>query len=124
MTGLPILAIDIKAALKDGRIVGFECAGCKRRQFTPMAICAACKGRDIKAVDLPHEGTVDSYTIQSVSSEEFINDVPYAFVIVKLTDGTRVTGWIPYIASQRDLAIGDKVRFTPSYKPGIQFEKA
>lgn len=124
MPGLPILSVDVKAALKDGRLVGFECGGCKRRQFTPMAVCPACRSRDVRAVDLPKEGVVDSYTIQHVSSEEFINDVPFAFVIVKLTDGTKVAGWVPYVASPKDLQTGMSVRFTPSYKPGIMFEKA
>ena len=31
--------------------------------------------------------------------------------------------WIPWIAKEKDLAIGQKVEYTPSYKPGMMFEK-
>ncbi|MGQ0535909.1 MAG: Zn-ribbon domain-containing OB-fold protein, partial [Methanobacteriota archaeon] len=94
-----------------------------RKQVTPMAVCSACRGRKVEKIELPTEGSIVSYTIQVVASEDFINDVPFAFVLVKLTDGTVVPGWVPYVAKPDDLPMGAKVRFSPSYKPGVMFEK-
>jgi uncharacterized OB-fold protein len=59
-----------------------------------------------------------------VAAEEFMNETPFAWAIIELDDGTRVTGWIPYIAREEDLPMGSKVEFTPTYKPGIMCEKA
>ena len=52
-----------------------------------------------------------------------MNDVPYAWVIVELEGGIRITGWIPFIASKNDLKIGQKVRLVKSYRTGRVFEK-
>ena len=92
--------------------------------MTPVARCAACAGTSFETVTLPNDGTVLTFTIQNVAAEEFMNEVPYAWAVIRLSDGTNVTGWIPYVASERDLAIGDRVRYSPSYKPGVMFEKA
>ena len=59
--------------------------------------------------------------MQTVPSEEFLNDAPYAYVVVDLDEGGRLTGWMPSVRAETDLAIGDRVHFVPSYKPGVQF---
>jgi uncharacterized OB-fold protein len=89
-----------------------------------MFRCPKDGGREIGEADLPTEGSVEDFTIQKISSEEFLNDLPFAFVVVRLTDGTRISGWVADISRDSDLPMGTKVRYTPSYKPGILFEKA
>lgn len=115
---------DQKNARRDGKLVGWKCAGCGHKSATPMFICPKDHGRTIESVELPLEGTVEAYTIQKISSEEFINDLPFAFVVVKLSDGTNISGWVPDVHRENDLPLGTKVRYSPSYKPGIMFEKA
>lgn len=115
---------DQKNARRDGKLMAWKCARCGHTQVTPMFVCAKDMSRDVKAVELPNDGVVESYTIQKISSEEFINDLPFAFVVVTLTDGTRVSGWVADVHRESDLPVGTKVRYTPSYKPGVQFEKA
>jgi uncharacterized OB-fold protein len=61
--------------------------------------------------------------VQNVPADEFVNDAPYAYVLVDLDEGGRVSGWMPSVKSVGDLAIGDRVRWVSSYKPGVQFEK-
>ena len=113
----------LKEQRKDGTLTGFRCTN-GHTWITPVRRCPTCSSKEIAAVELPHDGTIVTFTIQNVAAEEFINETPFAFAIVELSDGTRVTGWVPYVASDRDLAIGDKVRYEPTYKPGIMFEKA
>jgi uncharacterized OB-fold protein len=118
----PVTIADLKQKRKDGKLVGFRCAN-KHTWVTPVARCPTCS-KTVEQVELPGEGTVVTFTIQNVAAEEFLNETPFAWAIVQLTDGTKVTGWIPYIATDRDLKIGDRVKFTPTYKPGVMFEKA
>lgn len=120
----PILSLkEQREALKDGKVIGFHCAACKIDRFSPMTNCPKCGSNDITRREFSKTGTVVSYTIQSVASEAFLNETPFAFAIIKLDDGPQVSGWIPWIAKPKDLATGQKVEYTPSYKPGMLFEK-
>lgn len=120
----PALSLkEQKDLLRDGHIVGFHCPTCKVDRFSPMSRCPKCGGTGIERREFSRTGTVVSYTIQSVASEQFLNETPFAFALVQLDDGPRVSGWIPWIAKAKDLAMGQKVEYVPSYKPGMQFEK-
>ncbi len=110
-------------SLRDGKVKGFECVKCHKRSVTPLARCDC--GGDVVQKTFASTGKVETYTIQRIASEQFINDTPFAWVVVQLDDGgPRVTGWIPYIGKPGEIKIGDKVRLTTSYKPGFMFEKA
>lgn len=112
------------AAQRDGKILGWECASCQRRSITPVLRCPRCGKAELRVVQFANEGKVLTYTIQNVASEQFLNEVPFAWVVVELDGGPRVSGWIPFISRASDLPAGQRVRFTPGYKPGMQFEKA
>ncbi len=56
-------------------------------------------------------------------SDEFLNDAPYAYVVVELDEGGRITGWMESVRAETDLALGDVVHWVPSYKAGVHFEK-
>ncbi len=120
-------SITMKAqeeAWRDGRLLGYECNECGVRRMTPMAVCP--NGHDdIQVIEFATTGTVETYTIQQVAAEAFMNEVPFAWAIIALDDGgPRVSGWIPFIARPDDLSLGTKVKYSPSYKPGMRFEKA
>jgi len=85
--------------------------------------CPRCGKRDLAELDLSGRGKVAAFSVQNVPSDEFLNDAPYAYVIIDLEEGGRMTGWVPGIASAGDLAIGDTVHFVPGYRPGVQFQK-
>jgi uncharacterized OB-fold protein len=74
-------------------------------------------------MEFSNEGTVLTYTIQMVAPEAFLNEVPYAWAIMQLDNGPKITGWIPFISKPSELLVGDRVRFKKSYLPGIVFEK-
>lgn len=124
LAGRPVLSLkEQKDLLKDGKLVGFQCAKCKHDRFDPMLRCPKCGGTDIARRQFSSTGKVESYTIQSVASESFLNETPFAFALIQLDDGPRVSGWIPWIAKEKDLPLGQKVEYVSSYKPGMQFEK-
>jgi uncharacterized OB-fold protein len=121
--GPPTIA-QVREANKEGKLEGFACAQCGRTQATPFVRCLTCGSEKVRLKDLPGTGVVETYTIQRVAAEEFINEVPYAWAVIKLDDGTRVSGWVGYVAEPRDLPVGTRVKYVPAYKPGLQFEKA
>jgi len=120
----PLSLKQQKDALREGRIVGYHCEGCGHERITPMLRCPKCKGARIRSREFSATGTVVSYTIQSVASEQFLNEAPFAFALIQLDDGPRVSGWVPWIAKEKDLPLGQKVKYVSSYKPGMQFEKS
>lgn len=114
-----------KEAAKDGKLLAWACAKCGHRSITPMYICPVDKGRDITTVQLPSTGVIEAYTVQKlIAPEEFLNDIPFAFAVVKLDDGTHVSGMVLDIAADKDLPVGQKVKHAPSYKSVYLFEKA
>ena len=122
--GRPIMSLkEQRDLMRDGELVGFHCAACGHDRIDPMLRCPACKSDKIERREFSKTGTVVTYTIQSVASEAFLNETPFAFAIIQLDDGPRVSGWIPWIAKPKDLPTGQKVEYTPSYKPGMLFEK-
>ena len=114
-----------KDAAKDGKLLAWQCKSCQHKSITPMYICPVDMGRDIGVAELPSTGVVESYTVQKlIAPEEFLNDIPFAFVVVKLDDGTLVSGMVLDISRDNDLPLGTKVTHTPSYKSVYLFEKA
>ncbi len=112
-----------KEALRDGKIVGTRCTKDGYEQFSPMLRCPQCGSTELEKKEFSSTGKVVSYTIQSVASEQFLNETPFAFAIIDLDDGPKVSGWIPWISRPSDLPMGAHVTYVPSYKPGMQFEK-
>ena len=114
-----------KEAAKDGKLLAWACKTCGHKSITPMYICPVDKSRDIGTAPLPSTGAIEAYTIQKlIAPEEFLNDIPFAFCVVKLDDGTLVSGMVLDVARDADLPIGTKVRHSPSYKSVFLFEKA
>lgn len=120
--GVPTLA-EVRELQREGKLVAFQCRACGRTQATPFLRCT-CGSEDVGLKELPATGKVLSFTIQRVAGEEFINEVPYAWAVIELEDGTRVSGWIGYVGDPKELPVGTRVKYVPSYKPGLQFERA
>jgi uncharacterized OB-fold protein len=120
-TGISVT--DFQAAALRGIIIGYECERCKHKQIDLLAFCPKCGHRDLQKTEFIGEGNIVTYTIQYVAPEGYINQVPYAWVVVRLKEGVNATGWIPSIKSGGDLKLGQKVRVRPYDKPGLMFEK-
>ena len=107
---------------EERRLRGFRSA-CGFVTATWGLRCPRCGRRDLTEFALSGKGTVAAFTVQNVPSDEFVNDAPYAYVLVDLDEGGRLSGWMPSVRAVGDLSIGDRVRWVPSYKPGVQFER-
>jgi uncharacterized OB-fold protein len=108
---------------EDHRLLGFR-SGCGFLTATWSLACPRCGARDLAEAELTATGRLVAFSVQNVPSDEFLNDAPYAYALVDLDGGGRVTGWIPGVATESELSVGERVRFSPSYKPGVQFARA
>ncbi|MCI4330434.1 MAG: OB-fold domain-containing protein [Thermoplasmata archaeon] len=107
---------------QERRLRGFR-SQCGFTTVTWGLLCPQCGKRDLAEADLVGTGRVAAFSVQQVPSDEFLNDVPYAYVVVDLDGGGRITGWMPSVRSEAELTIGDRVRFVESYKSGVHFER-
>ncbi|MCI4336712.1 MAG: OB-fold domain-containing protein [Thermoplasmata archaeon] len=105
----------------EDRLRGFR-SSCGFVTATWGLICPRCGQRDLVEFDLDRRGRIVACSVQHVPSDEFLNDAPYAYVVVELDGGGRVTGWVATARTDDALAIGDPVHFVSSYKSGVQFE--
>jgi len=109
---------------EEGEILrGFRCTHCSLITATWGLACPRCGQRTLEEHTLGRTGRVVAFTILNVPGDEFLNDAPYAYVVVELDAGGRITGWMPSVKSVDDLTIHQRVHFVPGYKPGVQFTK-
>lgn len=104
------------------RLLGFR-SSCGFRTVTWCLACPRCGKRDLEETEFTGRGRIAAFTVQTVPGEEFVNEAPYAYVLVDLAEGGRAAGWMPSIRSVTELAIGGPVHWVPSYKSGLVFEK-
>ena len=114
---------EFEEGIRDGKIEGYTCINCGHKQIDVMEFCPVCHSSQLRKTEFSNRGKVVTYTIQQVAPEQFMNEVPYAWAIIQLDDGPKITGWIPFVAKPEDLPIGQRVAFKKSYLPGIVFEK-
>lgn len=120
--GLHSIAAFRRGYEEEGRLLGFR-SGCGFVTATWALVCPRCGQRDLAEVELQRTGRLVAFTVQTVPSDEFLNEAPYAYALVDLDGGGRVTGWIPGVAEESELSIGERVQFVSSYKPGVQFAR-
>ena len=113
----------VKGYEEGGKLRGLRCANCGLITATWGLACSRCGRFPLDETELSPKGKIIAFTILTVPGDEFLNDAPYAYVVVDLDGGGRVTGWMPSVRAENELAIGDRVHFVTSYKPGVQFAK-
>jgi len=106
-----------------GPLRGFRCPECGLLTATWNLACPRCGQVGLLEHALGSAGKVVAFTVLTVPGDEFLNDAPYAYVVVELDGGGRITGWMPSVRTVEGLTIGERVRFVPSYKPGVQFSR-
>ena len=114
---------EFEQGIHDGKIIGYRCENCGLKRIDILEFCPNCHERQLQKVEFSDRGSVLTYTIQFIAPEQYMNEVPYAWAIIQLDDGPKVTGWIPFISKPSDLPVGQRVAFKKSYLPGIVFEK-
>lgn len=80
---------DWAEAVRDGRLLGQECADCDHVAGAPTGACTRCGSRDLETVELPTVGEVYTETTIEVPPVQF-EERGYQVALVQL-GGARVT---------------------------------
>ncbi len=90
-------------------LVGSKCQTCGQVFFPPRVICAKCRSRG-KIVDYQFtgNGAIESFTVIRAAPEGFENLAPYAVAIIRLDEGTNISGQV--VNSPEEVATGKRVR--------------
>ncbi|MET1101591.1 MAG: Zn-ribbon domain-containing OB-fold protein [Pyrodictiaceae archaeon] len=73
------------------RLIGAECLKCGKRHFPPKPVCPYCGSRELKYVELPRTGVVETYSVIYNVPEGYRLASPIISAVVRLDDGTLVT---------------------------------
>ena len=97
MTETELTYADWSEALREGELIGQECADCGNVTGTPKAACPDCGSRELSTTELPDEGTVYTETTVAVAPEGFeggykvgIVQVGEARVLGRLDEGAEI----------------------------------
>jgi uncharacterized protein len=90
-------------------LIGSRCEVCAQVFFPPRVICPKCRSKG-KIVDhgFSGKGVIESFTVIRAPPEGFERMVPYAIAIIRLDEGTNISGQI--VGRLEDVATGRRVR--------------
>lgn len=101
------------ASAKKNKILANKCSHCGHTMLETVNYCEKCFGSKFEAIELEGIGKVVTYTIQAVAPEGFEDADSYAWVVFKVDNAPfRASGFLPRIASPKDLPIGTTVKVT------------
>jgi uncharacterized OB-fold protein len=78
-------------------LIGKKCGICNQIFFPPRGICPTCRRKSAGKMEdykLSGKGTVTSFTIIRVPPPEFEGKSPYAIALIKMEEGSHLTGEI------------------------------
>lgn len=114
-TGVPdapsqVPLVDYLVLGESPHLVANECAACGARYFDRRNACAKCFGTEFAKVDLPIDGTVQTYTIVAFAAPGI--PVPFVSAVVDL-DGTPVRANVVNVEpAPENVPLGLPVRLT------------
>jgi hypothetical protein len=108
------------------KVLAHKCSKCGHLMLETVMFCEKCSASKFEDIELEGAGTVVTYTIQAVAPEGFEDAGSYAWVVFKIDNtNVRASGFLPGVATPRDLPIGTKVRVAGfDSHHGLLLEKA
>jgi len=94
----------------DAGLLGGRCAACGALQFPRREVCPACQHDVVDETALATTGEIFTYTVVRAAPPGYLGETPYAFGVVTLDDGLRVTTTIT-TDDPDAIAIGGRVAF-------------
>jgi len=80
--------------ISEKRLMAARCRECGSIFLPPRPICKSCFSTDLMWVQLKTRGKLVAYTIIYVAPQQFQTLAPYAYGIVELENGLRLSGMI------------------------------
>ena len=102
-------------AIATGQVHLQRCETCAHFQHPPRYVCGDCGSLALGFTPVSGNGEVYSWTVSHFTTDPgWVDDVPYATVVVELTEGPRVVG--AYTGLPADLDLGQPVHVRPEPK--------
>ena len=102
-------------AIATGKVHVQRCSDCAHHQHPPRQFCATCGSRDLAFVSTNGQGSVYSWTVSHFTVDSgWVDDTPYATVVVEVAEGPRIVGC--YSGDASTLEIGQTVSLRPEAK--------
>lgn len=93
-------------------ILSYRCRKCGHKSSIPFEFCLKCQSSDISEEETKGTGVVASFTVQHIPGRNFVDDVPYTYVVVRLGEGPLISGFVGESKSEGQIKIGQKVRIS------------
>lgn len=106
---LPLVA-DGLFSVSPPQLTGGRCRGCGALTFPRRPLCPECQHDDIEPAGLSTAGTVYTFTIVRMAPPGYLGEAPYAYGVVELPDGLRVTTTL-LADDLQEISIGDRCEF-------------
>ena len=108
------------------KVLAHKCSKCGHLMLETVMFCEKCSASKFEDVELEGAGTVVTYTIQAVAPEGFEDAGSYAWVVFKIDNANvRASGFLPGVATPKDLPIGTKVKVAGyDSRHGLLLQKA
>jgi uncharacterized protein len=91
-------------------LIGGCCRVCATLRFPAADVCPACQADDCAQVALSTTGTVFTFTVVHASPPGYLGEAPYAYGVVELPEGLRVTTTL-LAEDLGEIAIGARCTF-------------
>lgn len=101
-----------RLVVQTGKVHVQQCEACGHHQHPPRRFCAACGATALRFVPTANRGEVYSWVVSHFTVDSgWVDDLPYATVVVQLAEGPRIVG--AYNGDPSTLTIGQPVSVRP-----------
>lgn len=85
-----VAAVKFLRGIRQGKIIGQSCDACGRVYVPPRGVCPRCAAPTSQEVELSHRGTIITFCVVRVPSENIDAELPYCAASI-LLDGADIT---------------------------------
>ena len=118
-SAMPTIA-EVHSKAKQAVAVVSKCGACGRVCGVPSPRCPFCGSAETEIEEETAAGRLLSHTVIYVAGGAFTMYVPYAYVLVELDSGARVSGWVLGEEIEH-LKPDGRLRAVPHDGQGLQF---
>lgn len=93
------------------QLTGGRCSRCGALAFPLRGLCPECQHDDVEPTGLSLTGVVYTFTIVRMLPPGYLGEAPYAYGVVELPEGLRVTTTL-LADDLEEISIGDACDFT------------
>lgn len=109
--------------VKNGKVLAYKCKKCGNMQLATTVFCSKCNSHDLEVVEVRGKGKIVTYTIQNIAPLEYEKYAPYAWAVVELDAGFKISGFLPEVNSPKNLPINARVKIVDYDERGILLER-